>query len=67
MFEKPFVMKKGLSSFYRAVSSGESCGICAFVITIVCVVVVWQVIGIILHAIQDHVALQSLAYWRPGN
>lgn len=60
-------MKKILSSFFKAVSSGESCSVCAFVVTIICVVVIWQMIGTILNAVQDHINLQSFAYWRPGN
>ncbi len=60
-------MKKYLLSVFRAISSGESCSICAVIVTIICVVALWQVIGALLGAVQEHFALQNIAYWRPGN
>jgi hypothetical protein len=58
-------MKNRLSSFVKAVSSGESCGICAVIVTVLCAVVLYQMIGLIIGHVQEHFATQNFTAFIP--
>jgi hypothetical protein len=54
-------MKNRLSSFIKVVTGSESCGICAIAVTIIAVVVVWQVFAALFVQVQDLAGLQDFA------
>lgn len=57
-------MKNRLSSFFKAVTGSQMCGICAVTLTVLAVVVVWQVITMVMGHVQEHVALQNFVAWQ---
>ena len=60
-------MKSRLLSVYKSACSGETCVLCAIMVTVVFTIVLWQVTGLIIDVLQDKFPLDNIAYWRPAN